>query len=94
MGNQIHPRVTPGRRAWLEKLDNDGTAHRPRGNVGCQCMSLGWTEWAYRLLSGDVLGTAAMHAQYGPMSDWPYVKDAGEQLTDKGRRVLEEARKS
>lgn len=95
MTYQIHPRVTPGRRAWLEKLDREGVANRSRGTVGCDCMRLGWTEWVFRLASGELAGKAEMRSRYGDFfPDWPDVDWAGEQLTDEGRRVLAEARKS
>jgi hypothetical protein len=82
----IHPTLSPGRRAWLEKLARDGKASRPRGNVGYDCMQLGWTEWAVMTADGAVMGWAEAGAKYpGAWRSSPMV---GEMLTDEGRRVL------
>lgn len=44
--NAIHPRVSPQRLRWLQKLASDGVAKRGKGQYGFQCMRLGWTQWA------------------------------------------------
>lgn len=44
---EIMPRLSPGRRKWLERLDQHGPAKRTRGTVGYHCMVLKWTEWNY-----------------------------------------------
>jgi hypothetical protein len=38
-------RMTPQRRAWLRQLLRGPASRTGRGNVGCSCMRLGWTDW-------------------------------------------------
>lgn len=59
-------KLTPGRRAWLERLRDHGPARRPRGNVGYSCMHAGWTEWLFTMDDGSKL----THAQ--AIETWPH----------------------
>lgn len=43
----IHARYTPARHQWLRTLADAPGTNRRRGQVGFQCMRLGWTEWVY-----------------------------------------------
>jgi hypothetical protein len=91
---RLHPRLTPGRRAWMERLRARGSAKRSRGPVGYQCMTLGWTQWVFR--KGDqARPQAEVIAEFG---SWGAAIEAGwmasdlEMLTEDGRAILEETR--
>lgn len=89
---RLHPHLTPGRRAWLERLHR-GPAKRGRGPVGFQCMTLGWTQWLFRR-GEQTCARADIEAEYG---NWHAAREAGwmvtelETLTPEGRRMLERA---
>ncbi|MDH7973716.1 hypothetical protein QH494_16105 [Sphingomonas sp. AR_OL41] len=51
--NRVLDTLTPGKVAWLEKLERRGIAARGRGPVGRNCMVNGWTEWAVTMPGGD-----------------------------------------
>ena len=82
--------LSPGRRAWLERLAREGVADRPRGRVGCDCMRAGWTEWAWRDLdTGEIFGTDALTAKHGAGNvPWAAYETIGERLTSAGRKLI------
>lgn len=89
--NTIHDHLTPGRRRWLERLNEEGMIERrPRGNVGYHCMHLGWTEWVFEDKKGRrmVKKEAIERYGYGNMSA---VKIVGEAITEAGLAKLLEA---
>lgn len=46
MGYRLHAHLTPKRFEWMMHLTKHPCSTRDgRGNVACQCMRLGWTEW-------------------------------------------------
>lgn len=88
----IATKLTAKRRAWLERLRDEGPAERDRSNVGYVCHAEGWTEWNYwdpaykEHISGD-----EARKRYGDRSDdrwWDQVKIAGERITEAGRNIL------
>jgi hypothetical protein len=101
---RILPTITPARLAWLETLEREGVADRPKSPVGFHTMRLGWTEWA----RGDGTETIAESefdrrfprpAPDAPDADWHARSElyllwphCGEMLTDAGRKILEGAR--
>ena len=64
MSFALRPTLTPARRAWLEKLANEGPSYRPPGPTGHQCMQAGWTEWYYRLKDGREMSESAFLELY------------------------------
>ena len=82
--------LTPGRRAWLERLAHEGIGRRPRGRVGYDCMRAGWTEWACRdRETGEIVGTDALVARYAARGvPWNRYEMVGEMLTAAGREAI------
>ena len=59
----IWPDLTPGRRAWLERLEREGVVDgRGKGPIGFQCMRLGWTQWVRGATDGRFFGEALTDA--------------------------------
>ena len=83
--------LTPGRRAWLERLAREGVAKRTRGRVGFDCMRAGLTQWAYRdRVSGDFVAEDALLAKYCAGGvPWDCYEMVGEKLTYAGRKVVQ-----
>lgn len=73
-------KLTKAQRAWLEKLDHEGIASgRPHGAAAYNCMRAGWTEWACRLPTGEIIGHVPIVGNYEML---------GERLTKRGRAAL------
>lgn len=89
--------LSPGRRAWLERLRDEGQAKRGRGQIGFSCMQAGWAEWLWVGPAGEQLGTGAVEALFaeGGPGSWARARDAGwtvtglETITEAGRLALE-----
>lgn len=91
--------LTPGRLAWLERLERDGAASRGRGPVGIGCMRAGWVSWEWRKPDGETATTDDLYATFGQEpGSWQRARDAGwvttglERLTEAGRAKLAEHR--
>ena len=91
--------LTPSRRAWLELLEQNGEAGRPRGVTGISCMRAGWTQWVWERPDGARVGTEAVYETFGSEPGaWARADQAGwrhttmETLTPAGREKLREDR--
>lgn len=92
--SRILPTLTPGKLAWLRQLERDGRGHRPKGNVGRNCMVNGWTDWIVRDRrgGGELLfnqSRALITAGSATNDDFEFTGD--EILTDAGRKLLKGA---
>lgn len=81
-------KMTPHRRAWLERLRDVGWSRRGLGSTGSFCMRAGWTEWVLekgddRRPSSAVGGDPSRRSASG----WRYTDL--EALTDAGRKALD-----
>lgn len=85
-------RLTPGRLAWLERLEREGWAHRTTGRVAYDCMQAELTDWRYRA-GEEVFTTDQAWVHFG-QSYWEHVTFDGEMLTDAGHEALARARGS
>lgn len=88
MGEPL-PTLTPGKLAWLEKLQREGTASRARGNVGRNCMVNGWTDWACRAPDGSLVPWRSLTWEQRQEHDYETV---GEMLTESGLQKLNDRR--
>jgi hypothetical protein len=90
---QIIDRMTPARRAWLERLE-DGPQRRTSGPVAHMCIRLGWTE--YVLTRGAERATRTELRQLYPnelsLFQHGWRSTGLEAITDLGRQRLQEAR--
>lgn len=80
-------RLTPARRAWLEKLASEGPCKRRRGTVGITCMRQGWTEWDYRL-DGKPITEADARERFGNLWFEHVEHNWLERITPAGRARL------
>ncbi len=83
-------RMTPIRRAWLERLRDEGPAQRASTPTGYQCMHAGWTEWDYRLPDGTPVTAEQALKMFGGGVWWDKVNhNSLERITEAGRLALE-----
>lgn len=91
---RIKPTLSPGRRAWLERLVVS-PAKRGRGRVGYDCMQLGWAEWDYRRAdTGMPISQEMARLEFG--DQWFHCvrnPDDLERITAAGRAALRESMK-
>jgi len=86
MSYTIHPRMTAARRAWLERLRDDGPAERGKSRTGFDCMQLGWTEWDYRVDGKPITADEAREQSRAGMINYTILK---ERITEAGLRALD-----
>lgn len=68
MSNELHPRWTPQRHAWLRQLVETPGVNRTT-RTGFDCMRLGWTEWA-RENGVEISGEQITDAGREILSQW------------------------
>lgn len=54
MSYNLHPNLTPKRKAWLRLLLKGPNSQRANGRVGCDCLRLGWVDQHYELIGPSV----------------------------------------
>ncbi len=83
-------RLTPKRRAWLERLRDEGHACRARTNVGYTCMQAGWTEWYAKFKDGREMPMSQARALYSGPDLWDRLETGqlAECLTEFGLAAL------
>lgn len=86
--HRIIPRLTAGRRRWLETLLL-GPANRPPSVVGYHCMTLGWTDWNWVVKqTGEPISLPAAQERWPDGEHHRHITTNGEIITKDGREAL------